>query len=844
MRHGDFRRDSWSGGCGTRAGRGRVRVLVAAATVALVVGLLGTLSASASTPHSDGGGVNSQSTGHEVHHGGYGETDVNACSTAVAPGVAHCDARVRTDPAATGRSSSANAGVSAASVPAGFGPADLQAAYHAPPGGAGQTVAIVDANDDPNAESDLAMYRSTFGLPPCTTANGCFRKVGQTGGTSYPTADHGWAEEISLDLDMVSALCSQCHILLVEANSANVSDLGASVNEAVALGANAVSNSYGMNETGLETFFDSYYDHPGVAITASSGDSGYGVEYPAASPSVVAVGGTTLTRNSSGFTETAWSRSGSGCSQYESKPSWQTDPGCANRTVADVSAVADPATGVAVNDTYGDPGFEVFGGTSVSSPIIASFYALANNSPSSGELGSYPYLHPGSLNDVEGGSNGTCSPAYLCTAGPGYDGPTGLGTPNTAAAFSPSTPPANDFSISASPTVASVVQGSSTSSTINTAITVGASQTVTLTTTGAPAGVSASLSPASITSGSSSTLTLAVAATTTPGTYPITITGTGATTHSTTFTLTVTGAPGSGGITNGGFESGNLSSWAKNGTASVGGSAHTGNYAAVVGSTASTNGDSSIAQTFTVPTGSTQLTFWYSVHCQDTVRYDWATVKVHDNTANTTSTLLGKTCTNTGAWRSGGGTLVAGHRYTLTLTNHDDNNHFDPTYTRYDDVTLGTAPPPPPPPPPGSGITNGGFETGNLTGWTPSGTTSVSTLSHTGNYAAQLGSSSPTTDSSLTQTVTTPGSATTISLTYLNFCPDTVTYDWATITLRDNTAGTTVTLLPHTCAPLPFWTNLSAPIVGGHNYTLTLASHDDNYPGDPTYTLYDDIALG
>jgi len=324
----------------------------------------------------------------------------------------------------------------------GYYPADLQKAYNLPSSsaGSGQTVAIVDAYDDPNAEADLSTYRSQFKLASCTTANGCFRKVNQAGTTSYPTANSGWGQEISLDLDMVSAICPNCHILLVEASSASNADLAASVDEAATLGANAISNSYGGSESSSDvSTYDPHYNHPGIAITASSGDSGYGPQYPAASPYVTAVGGTTLTRDGSarGFSETVWSGAGSGCSAYEPKPSWQTDSGCAKRTIADVSADADPNTGVAVYDSYaskGQKGWLVFGGTSVASPIIASVYALAGNATSV-TYGSYPYSHTSGLFDVTSGSNGSCGGTYLCTGEIGYDGPTGNGTPNGTTGF-------------------------------------------------------------------------------------------------------------------------------------------------------------------------------------------------------------------------------------------------------------------------------------------------------------------------------------------------------------------------------------------------------------------------
>jgi len=359
----------------------------------------------------------------------------NVCS-ATAVGYAHCDAIQLTQ---TGASTSLTNSLSPlASSPSGLNPSNLQSAYNLPSStaGSGQTVAIVDAYNDPNAETDLAVYRSQFGLPACTTANGCFKKVNQTGGTSYPSSDAGWSEEISLDLDMVSAICPNCHILLVEASSTSFASLGTAVNTAVSLGANTVSNSYGGSESSAETSYASYYNHSGHIITASSGDDGYGVEVPAAYNTVVSVGGTSLKTSSStrGWTETAWSDAGSGCSSYISKPTWQTDSGCSKRTVADVSAVADPNTGVSVYDTYGVSGWLVFGGTSVSSPIIASVYALAGNASSVNAAQSL-YSHTSNLYDVTSGSNGSCGSSYLCTAKTGYDGPTGLGTPNGTAAF-------------------------------------------------------------------------------------------------------------------------------------------------------------------------------------------------------------------------------------------------------------------------------------------------------------------------------------------------------------------------------------------------------------------------
>ncbi|HVV24891.1 MAG TPA: hypothetical protein VHF06_36005, partial [Pseudonocardiaceae bacterium] len=352
------------------------------------------------------------------------------CPEATKPGYAECDAVQRTDVKGA-------AGVHPNSTPAGYGPADLQSAYNLPSAtaGGGATVGIVDAFDYPNAEADLAVYRAQYGLPACTTDNGCFKRVDQRGGTSYPSQDPGWQVEESLDLDMVSAVCPNCHIILVESDDNSLDNLGAAVNEAVTLGAKYVSNSYGGGEDPSELAADTaYYDHPGVVVTASTGDEGYGPQYPAASPDVTAVGGTSLVKDSSarGWSESAWSGAGSGCSAYEPKPSFQTDSGCANRAEADVSAVADPNTGVA---QYVNGSWIVQGGTSVSSPIMASVYALAGTPAPGTHPNSYPYADTGALNDVTSGSNGSCTISYLCTSGPGYDGPTGLGTPNGVAAF-------------------------------------------------------------------------------------------------------------------------------------------------------------------------------------------------------------------------------------------------------------------------------------------------------------------------------------------------------------------------------------------------------------------------
>ncbi len=349
-------------------------------------------------------------------------------------------------------------------------PVDLQSAYGltsaAATNGAGLTVAVVDAYHLANAESALATYRSHYGLQDCTSASGCFRQVDQSGvstlGASWsgtPVTNQGWNQEEALDLDMVSAICPLCNILLVEGFSTSITALGTAVNTAVALGADAVTNSYGGPETQLgssgELAMDAYYNHPGVIITASTGDCGYlsqmapcnsnSAQYPSVSPYVVGVGGTSLSpaANARGWTETTWTGAGSGCSLYEPKPSWQTDSGCSHRMSADISAVSDPHTGVEVYDPNGSggAGWYAYGGTSAASPIIAAAYMLAGQqSP-----GMYPfhalYSNAGSLYDITSGSNGSCATTYFCTAGTGYDGPTGLGSPSGLTALTPEARP-------------------------------------------------------------------------------------------------------------------------------------------------------------------------------------------------------------------------------------------------------------------------------------------------------------------------------------------------------------------------------------------------------------------
>ncbi|MEV5960114.1 S53 family peptidase [Kribbella sp. NPDC051952] len=320
-----------------------------------------------------------------------------------------------------------------------FMAADLQSAYKLPSAllGGRQTIAIIDAFDDPFAESDLAVYRAANNLPACDADNPCFRKVNQRGGDTPPQANTEWAAEISLDLDMASAACPNCRLLLVEADDNDTANLGAAVDEAVRLGATIISNSYGAPEYPSELVeAGDHYNHPGTTILASTGDSGYGVAVPAALSTVVAVGGTTLYEDSNarGWSETAWAGAGSGCSAYVAKPAWQKDRACGKRTVADVAAVADPHTPVAVYDTFGFNGWIALGGTSAASPLLAGVYALAGNAGVV-NTSSRLYAHSTGLFDVTTGATGNCGGSYLCTAVRKYDGPTGLGTPNGIGAF-------------------------------------------------------------------------------------------------------------------------------------------------------------------------------------------------------------------------------------------------------------------------------------------------------------------------------------------------------------------------------------------------------------------------
>ncbi len=328
---------------------------------------------------------------------------------------------------------SASTGVAA---PSAGSPAYLQQAYDltwlSQTAGSGDTVAIVDAGDDPTAASDLNFYRSYWGLPACTSSNGCFRKVNQNGAASpLPGPVNGWEGEISLDLDAVSALCPNCHILLIEANSSAFSDMDQADIEGAALGAKQISDSWAG---GAASAFGGTYTFAHASVIAATGDNGYlnpAVDaYPASLPGVTAAGGTTLTAGTSaaaaarGFSEAAWSGAGSGCNTYYAKPSYQTDTGCTGRSWADVSADANPGTGLYIIDNNN---WELFGGTSLATPLVAAFEAVTGITTTTPQ---WPYTDSATLNDPASGSTGSCAAniSYICNGRTGYDGPTGAGS--------------------------------------------------------------------------------------------------------------------------------------------------------------------------------------------------------------------------------------------------------------------------------------------------------------------------------------------------------------------------------------------------------------------------------
>ena len=433
-----------------------------------------------------------------------------ACGNSFRPGKLDCLVIKNTSAHPT----AATVGPGAIPSGTGYGPSQLQAAYGltsaSASDGSGATVAVVDAYNDPTAASDLAEYRSAAGLPALTS--GQFTQYNQEGETSpLPSeapADDDWTLEESLDVDMVSAICPQCKIDLVEANNDTGNGLYvAEETAATTLGAKYISNSWGGSETSSDTTYDSeYFGVSGVVYTASAGDSAYsgGVIYPATSPHVVSVGGTTLdtSSNSRGWTESVWETdstegTGSGCSAYEPQPSWQASislitAACSNRVDNDTAADADPNTGAAIYDTSNNNGgWNEVGGTSESSPIIASVFALAGNNGNGGDNAADSiYTHTSDLYTVTASSNGTCTESVLCTAtgaADTYNGPTGWGTPDGLTAFQ-SNPSGNTVTVT-SPGSQTGTVGTAASLQI-TATDSASGQTLTYSATGLPAGLS------------------------------------------------------------------------------------------------------------------------------------------------------------------------------------------------------------------------------------------------------------------------------------------------------------------------------------------------------------------
>lgn len=356
---------------------------------------------------------------------GAGAHSRKICTTNPPAGIARCHAIILTD----------GSGVTPLSTgtPQGYGPANFRAAYSVQPR-SNTTVGVVSAYDAPNIQTDLATYSRMFSLPvlpACTSASqdSCLDKLSQRGTKSYPATNSSWAVETSLDVESVHAMCPGCRIELIEASSTRMDNLATAVDVAVSRGAKVISNSYGGPESSDEALYDRHYSRPGITMVVSSGDSGYGTSFPAASPGVVAVGGTTLRMNGSRVTsETAWNGAGSGCSLFEPKPSWQHDKKCTSRSLTDVAADADPATGAAIYDSYangGRSGWFTVGGTSLAAPLVAGIIASSGattNQPA------YLYSHAtGIIRDINRGNNGRCTISYFCKALTGYDGPTGLG---------------------------------------------------------------------------------------------------------------------------------------------------------------------------------------------------------------------------------------------------------------------------------------------------------------------------------------------------------------------------------------------------------------------------------
>jgi uncharacterized protein (TIGR03382 family) len=331
-----------------------------------------------------------------------------------------------------------------------YGPSDLASAYNFDPTlNPGATIAVVDAYGYPTLEADLAAYRSMYSLPACTSASGCLKIVGQDGGaapTGLPPSDDDWTIETALDVDMASAACPNCKILVVEATSDQDDGLDIANDAAATLGATVISNSWGGEYESSDAAEETHFNHAGVAIFVAAGDQGNtAADYPSTSAYTIAVGGTTLTKSTSttrGWTEAAWSDGGSSCNTAITQPSWQAavvpTTACKGRAASDVAALGDPDTGVVIYDNSGisssdgDDNGEIdgIGGTSLASPLTAGIFALVGHGNATAEL---PYANTAAFNDVTTGSNKKSCKTAICEAGTGWDGPTGIGTPNGSA---------------------------------------------------------------------------------------------------------------------------------------------------------------------------------------------------------------------------------------------------------------------------------------------------------------------------------------------------------------------------------------------------------------------------
>jgi subtilase family serine protease len=598
---------------------------------------------------------------------------VFACGKSFTPGKKHC--MVIKNKAAHPTAQTVRPGA----IPSGegYGPSQLQSAYDlaaaAAADGAGTTVAVVDAYNDPTAAADLATYRSAAGLPALTS--GQFTVYNQEGETSplpvEAPVDDDWTLEESLDVDMVSAICPLCKIDLVEADNDSGDGLyTAEETTATTLGVKYISNSWGGPESSSDTTSNSaYFGVSGVVYTASAGDSAYagGVSYPAASPNVVSVGGTALdtSSNSRGWTESVWGTSpsegtGSGCSAYEPQPAWQKSianltAACSDRVDNDVAADADPNTGAAIYDSSnGNDGWGEVGGTSESSPIIAAVFALAGNNGNGGtKAADSIYTHTGNLYEVTGGSNGTCTPpaadSVLCTATGAantYNGPTGWGTPDGLTAFQ---------SIPTTGNTVTVTNPGNQTGTVGTAVSLqikatdsASSQTLTYSATGLPAGLSIS-STTGLISGTPTTVS--------SGSVTVTAKDTTSASGSATFTWSI-GAASSGCtaqqlLGNPGFETGSMAPWTASpgvlANINEGVPAQAGRWLAWLDGYGRAHTDS-LAQTVTIPATckSAVFTYWVEVHSTSTDTANKLVLDILNSSGTVVQTVPVATAANRG----------------------------------------------------------------------------------------------------------------------------------------------------------------------------------------------------